>query len=135
MRAKYSTNNGLRATMEPKQLNELPLVFQIIAGFGLFFGTFMLAIGGWLWKTIKPKLPDALQPSETNSTDVLIRSASIADSEGIRQLAASIHRLVDFLEQDAEDDNRNSRRNHDVLCEIRESVDGLAKMMRQRTIV
>jgi hypothetical protein len=121
--------------MEPKQLSELPLVFQIIAGFGLFFGTFMLAIGGWLWKTIKPKLPDAFKPSETTSTDVLIRSASIADSEGIRQLAASITRLVDFLQEDSEDDNRNSRRNHDVLCEIRDSVDSLAKIIRQRTIV
>lgn len=121
--------------MEPKQLAELPLIFQIIAGFGLFFGTFMLAIGGWLWKTIKPKLPEAFKPSETHSTDVVIRSAAIADGEAIRQLAAAITKLLDFLEEDSDDDNRNSKRNHDVLCDIRESVDGLAKMMRQRTIV
>jgi hypothetical protein len=121
--------------MEPKTLAELPIVFQIIAGFGLFFGTFMLAIGGWLWKTIKPKLPEAFKPSETSSTDVIIRSASIADGEAIRQLAASIARLIDFLQEDAKDDNTHMRRNHDVLCDIRESLDGLAKMIKQRTIV
>lgn len=121
--------------MEPKNLAELPIVFQIIAGFGLFFGTFMLAIGGWLWKTIKPKLPDAFKPSETTSHDVVIRSAAIADGEAIRQLAASIVRLIDFLEQDSEDDNRANRRNHEVLSEILASLDGLAKVIRQRTIV
>ena len=128
--------------MEPKQLAELPLVFQIIAGFGLFFGTFMLAIGGWLWKTIKPKLPDALQPNEVGSKDVIIQSAAIADSASIGKLGHSIERLVEKLDDDSEDRegqstrtynrlgdlNDNLERIHDTLCRVE-------RQLKERTLI
>lgn len=108
--------------METKNLAELPLVFQVIAGAGLFFGTFMLAIGGWLWPKIKEKLPEAFKPAEAGSTDVIIRSASIADSQAISHLGGSIERMIEFLRENAEDDSHQMKRNRDVLCEIRDEL-------------
>lgn len=128
--------------MEPKNLAELPLVFQVIAGLGLFFGTFMLAIGGWLWKTIKPKLPDALQPNETISKDLIIQSASIADSAAIGKLAHAIERLLEVLKDDGEDRERQSNRTHARLGDIADWLERdhevlcrLERHMKERTIV
>ncbi len=121
--------------MEPNKFSELPVLFQVVAGAGLFLGTFMLAIGGWLWKVIKPKLPESMMPTGAPDQQAVVLGAAIADSQSIKALAGSIDRLVDFLREDAEDDGHQMKRNRDVLCEIRDSVDALAKHVKNRTIV
>lgn len=128
--------------MEAKNLAELPLVFQIIAGFGLFFGTFMLAIGGWLWKTIKPKLLDALQPNEASSKDVIIQSASIADSASIAKLAHGIERLIERLDDNSEDDGRQLVRNYNRLGDLNDNLERIhdalcrvEKQLKERTLL
>ena len=128
--------------MELKNLSELPIVFQIIAGFGLFFGTFMLAIGGWLWKSIKPKLPAALQITETPKTEVPISSAQILDSAVFSRLSHSIDRLVEVQTDDGEDSARALDRNYkrlgdiqDEVCRTNEILQRLERHMKDRTIL
>lgn len=132
--------------MEPKQLSELPLVFQIIAGFGLFFGTFMLAIGGWLWKTIKPKLPSALQVSETPVKEAPISSLQVLDHQTFDRLSSSIRELIDFLKTKDDDTDRELQRGfdnldkstHDVLREVErvtKAVERVEHVLDKRTLL
>lgn len=121
--------------MESKDLASLPVAFQIVAGLGLFFGTFTLAVGGWIWKKIKPELSESLVPGQMSSENVVIKSASIADTNSIKALAGSIDRLIEFLREDAEDDGHQARRNHSVLCEIRDELQTLSKTIKSRTIM
>ena len=100
--------------MEPKSLSELPLVFQVIAGFGLFFGTFMLAIGGWLWKTIKPKLPASVT-GESSVASIPISSAQILDTTTFEKLSRSISELIDYLRTKDDDTERELQRGFDRL--------------------
>ena len=120
--------------MEPKNLTELPLVFQIIAGFGLFFGTFMLAIGGWLWKTIKPKLPEALQPP-ASPNEAVVLSAAIADSQSIKQLAGAIDRLIEYMKQSDEIAELRSERLDEHMKDVVIGIRELKACLRERTIV
>lgn len=119
--------------MEAKQLAELPLAFQIIAGFGLFFGTFMLAIGGWLWKTIKPKLPTAL--TETVEPDpkssAVIVGAALADSHSIGKLASSIDKLCERLVDDSEHRDRQSERTYRRLGDVVDALDDLKDTLKR----
>lgn len=101
--------------MEPKQLSELPLLYQIIAGFGLFFGTFMLAVGGWFWKVVKPKLPASLQVSENPNVNLPISSAQILDSTIFEKLSRSISDLIDYLRFKDDDTDRELQRGFDRL--------------------
>lgn len=132
--------------MDTKSLSELPLLFQVIAGFGLFFGTFMLAIGGWLWKTIKPKLPASLQVSETHKTDVPISSAQILDSAIFEKLSRSIADLIDYLRIKDDDTDRELQRGFDRLeksitdlCKETErctkAVERIEKQISDRTLL
>ncbi len=129
MHAKFSTTSGLR---KMEKLSELPFVFQVVTGFGLFVGAIGVMILGWLKKNFKV---GELFNSEHKSSDAVILNAAIADTNSINALAGSIDRLVDFLREDAEDDGHQMKRNRDVLCEIRDSVDSLATVVKKRTIV
>lgn len=130
--------------MEAKQLAELPIVFQIIAGFGIFFGTFMLAIGGWLWKTIKPKLLNAVvetvEPAPPK--DTLVLSAAIADSKAISNLAGAIEKLLTHLGDDSEDRERQSVKTYnrlgdlnDNLERIHETLCRVERQLKERTLI
>lgn len=131
--------------MEPKNLSELPFVFQIIAGFGLFFGTFVLAIGGWLWKQIKPKLPASLTVSEV-ATAVPISSAQILDSSVFEKLSRSISELLVYLRDKDDDTERELQRGFDRIDKtltdvVRElerntkAVERVEKSMSERTLL
>lgn len=127
--------------MEPGKLTELPLAFQLVAAAGLFVGTFTLAIGGWLWKHIKPKLPAALQPPEQQK-DAVVLSAAIADSQSINKLAHAIERLIEVMEDSGEDTERALDRNYKRLGDLNDNAERvyevvcrLERHMKDRTIV
>ena len=128
--------------MDPKHLTELPLVFQIITGFGLFFGAFMLAVGGWFWKKISPKLPDALKPPEATTGDAVVLSAAIADSASIAKLAHVIERLCEHLEENNDDMDRAFARSLSRLGDISDGIERvhdvvarLDKTVRERSLL
>jgi hypothetical protein len=133
MLAKCSTSRG-QNEMEPKHLTELPIVFQIIAGAGLFFGTMLLAVGGWVWKAIKPKLPAALQPPP-EPKDAVVLSAAIADSEAIRSLAGAITRLIEYMKQSDEIEELRQERLDEHMKDIVSELRSVKACLRERTIV
>lgn len=120
--------------MDATKLSDLPLIFQVIAGAGLFFGTAMIAIGGWVYPKLKARIPSAFTPA-TPANQAVVLSAAIADSQAIKELAHSIDRLCVFLKEDAEDDARRTdrvdERMHDVLDEIRM----IKSILRERTLL
>lgn len=121
--------------MDATKLSDLPLIFQLIAGAGLFFGTAMIAIGGWVYPKLKARIPSAFQPSQPKHNEAVVLSAAIADSHSIKELAHSIDRLCVFLKDDAEDDARRTdridERLHDVLDELRL----IKAVLRERTLL
>ncbi len=132
--------------MELKNLSDLPIVFQLIAGFGLFFGTMLLGVGGWLWKTIKPKLPEALQVSESATNLIPISSAQILDSRVFEKLSGSIADLISYLRTKDDDTDRELQRGFDRLdktmtdmCKEMErctkAVERVEKSIADRTIL
>lgn len=118
--------------MEPDKLKELPVWFQLIAYGGLFFGTFAVAILGWVKKNVSGGL---FGEKEQGSDKAVVLSAAIADSHSINQLASSIERLIEFLKIDAETDNLRLARNHDRLLDILEELRQLNSTLRQRTLI
>lgn len=120
--------------MEATKLTDLPLLFQLIAGAGLFFGTAMIAIGGWVYPKLKARLPNAFAP-QPKANEAVVLSAAIADSHSIQQLAHSIDRLVIFLKEDAEDDARRIDRLDRGLADVLDELRSLNRHMRDRTLV
>jgi hypothetical protein len=120
--------------MEATKLTELPLIFQLIAGAGLFFGTAMIAIGGWVYPKLKARLPSAFAPTP-RANEAVVLSAAIADSASIAQLAGAIDRLIEYMkENDTLEEIRHERLDEhmkDVVTGIRE----LKACLRERTIV
>lgn len=101
--------------MDAKSLTDLPLLFQVIAGFGLFFGTFMLAVGGWFWKVVKPKLPVSITGSDSPAVQIPISSAQILDHATFEKLSRSINDLIDYLRTKDDDTDRELQRGFDRL--------------------
>lgn len=132
--------------MDAKTLADLPFVYQVVACLGFFFGTFMLAIGGWLWKTIKPKLPEALQTVEPAAKEIPISSAQILDSRVFERLSLSIGDLIDYLRTKDDDTDRELQRGFDRLdktftdvCKELErntkAIERVEKQLSERTLI
>lgn len=120
--------------MEATKLTDLPLLYQLIAGAGLFFGTACIAFMGWLWPKLKNKLPEAFQPP-MKANEAVVLSAAIADSAKISELAHSIDRLVIFLKEDAEDDARRVDRLDENVRDVVTELRSIKSAIRERTIV
>lgn len=120
--------------MEATKLSDLPLLFQLIAGAGLFFGTASIAFMGWLWPKLKNKLPEAFQPP-VKSNEAVVLSAAIADSQSIARLAHSIDRLIEFMEEDAKDDARRIDRLDRGLVDVLDELRSINRNIRDRTLV
>lgn len=83
----------------------------------------MLAIGGWLWKTIKPKLPASLQAvTETPATAIPISSAQILDTSTFEKLSRAIAEMVEFLRHKDDDTERELQRGFDRLDKTLQDV-------------
>ncbi|WLJ71244.1 hypothetical protein [Sphingomonas phage Birtae] len=120
--------------MEATKLSELPLIVQLIAGAGLFFGTAMIAIGGWVYPKIKSKLPSALQ-SAPPANEAVVLSAAIADSQSIKQLAGAIDRLVEYMKEGDEIAEIRHERLDEHMKDVVSGLRGLKACLRERTIV
>lgn len=120
--------------MDVKTLSELPLIFQVIAGAGLFFGTAMIAVGGWVYPKLKARLPNAFAPTP-KANEAVVLSAAIADSQSIKELAHSIERLVKFLHDTAEDEERHKDRIDERLRDVIDELREVKRALRERTIV
>ena len=125
-----------------EHLNKLPAVYQWVTAAGMFFGAFTIAVGGWFWKKVAPKLPEALQPPKTAPNEAVVLSAAIADSASIGKLAHAIERLCDQLSEQNEDLDRAFARSLSRLGDIADAVERvhdvtvrLDKTVRERTIV
>lgn len=89
--------------------------------------TFASAMGVFRDKWFKK--PDRSPPPVPNTAVVM--SAAIADSQAIRDMATNLGRLVDFLEQDREDDDRKDRAMRALMQELLDSNDRVAALLRQ----
>lgn len=130
MPAKYTTKSGPIA-MEPSKLNELPFWFQVIAGFGLFFGTASIAVLGWLKKNIS----GGLFGEKESKSDAVVLSAAIADTASIKELAKSIDRLCHHLERRDEDNADSLDRIHRSIKDLIEETERVTKAIRERTLM
>lgn len=120
--------------MEVTKLSDLPLIFQLIAGAGLFFGTAMIAIGGWVYPKLKARLPSAFAPTP-KANEAVVLSAAIADSRSINELAHSIDRLCKFLHEASEDEARHNDRIDERLRDVIDELRTIKQVMRERTLV
>ncbi len=122
--------------MDATKLTDLPLVYQFIAGAGLFFGTAMLGFVGWIWKRVKPTLPDFTgDPTKPVARDAVVLSAAIADSQSISNLAAAIDRLCKHLAEDALDDARRAQRLDERVGDVVSELQHIKAILRDRTLV
>ena len=120
--------------MEATKLSDLPLIFQLIAGAGLFFGTAMIAIGGWVYPKLKARLPSAFAPTP-KSNDAVVLSAAIADSQSIKQLAGSIDRLIEYMKEGDELEEIRAERLDEHMKDVVSGLRELKACLRERTIV
>lgn len=117
--------------MEPAKLNELPFWFQIVAGFGLFFGTASIAVLGWLKKNIS----GGLFGEKEDKQSAVVLSAAIADSQSIKELAGAIDRLCHHLKQREEDNFDQLDRIHRSVKDLLEETERVTKAIRERTLM
>jgi hypothetical protein len=127
-----------------EELSKLPFVYQAVGAAGIFFGTFMIAIVGWIWKGVKGKLPEAL--GGPASHEIAIPFTQIVDSGVYAKLGVSIEGLIDFLKIKDDGEERElqqgfnslSRCMTDILKEqerTTKAVERLERALEHRTVI
>lgn len=115
--------------MDLEKLNELPFLFQIVTGFGLFVGGLAIAVLGWLKKNYK------ISSVIEHSGDAVVLNAAVADSQQLARLATAIGDLITFLKDREEDADRHNNRIVHNLADICEAVERQTKVFKDRTIM
>jgi hypothetical protein len=111
-------------------LDKLPAWIQVAVFLGVLIATTVASASGWMrdkWF----KRPSSAPSPNLPSKDAVVMSAAIADSQAINNLATGINRLVDFLEQDREDQERRDRAMRTCIQELLDSNDRVAGLLRQ----
>lgn len=110
-------------------LDKLPAWIQVAVFLGVLVATTFASVAG-VFKDKWFKKPDTTPPPNPQGP-AIVMSAAIADSAAIREMATNLGRLVDFLEQDREDDERRDRLMRTCLQDLLDSNDRNSALLRQ----
>lgn len=110
-------------------LDKLPAWIQVSVFLGVLIATtFASAMGVFRDKWFKKT--DAIPPPQPQGPAVVM-SAAIADSQAIRDMAANLGRLVDFLQQDRDDQDRRDRLMRQCILDLIDSNERKERLLRQ----
>lgn len=111
-------------------LDKFPEWIQVAVFLGVLIATTVASIAG-VFKDRLFKGKFSVPPPVPAPKDAVVMSAAIADSAAIANLATGINRLVDFLEQDREDQERRDRALRTCIQELLDGTDRNSGLLRQ----
>lgn len=110
-------------------LDKLPAWIQVATFLGVLIATTLASLMGVFRTKWFPQNTPAPVPAP--GKDAVVMSAAIADSQAIRDMAHNLGRLVDFLEQDRDDQERRDRLMRQCISDLIESNDRKERLLRQ----
>lgn len=110
-------------------LDKLPAWIQVSVFLGVLIATtFASAMGVFRDKWFKKA---DTSPPPMPQGPAVVMSAAIADGQAIRDMAANLGRLVDFLQQDRDDQDRRDRLMRQCILDLIDSNERKERLLRQ----